>query len=303
MSNSNHHRHHHSHRSHSRREKKGTKFGRSFVSFLLFGAVFMLSITSCFRLVAFNPNQITKNYMSKDYVDAMYVDAQQFAYDMCDACSIPTDSVDEVITPDSIFELNEAYILGNIGKYDGFNKSLYTVKLDDLNEKLSKSTSDMLKDYGIKVDTGDKSKSIEKFSTQITDYLQKIVEIKFMPKLQTIVNTGRIALDVLIVISAIITVILVLICLLVGDKKYRSVRAISYSFISASMLNFVAVIGAEIVKRTKTLYFFPSYLCSTTMDYINTCINAIFGTGIAVGVLSLVLVVVVWKLKRNENRG
>lgn len=280
-------------------ETKSIVAWRNVISFLLFISITILSVSACGKAFILNQEKIANCLIGKDYVESLYEDTRQYAYDLCDECSIPTDSVDEVLTFESIFDINEAYICGNLGSFEAFHKGTYETRIDGFNERLNESTNKMIEKQieGYSVGKND----IEHFSKNVSDYVKNCVEIKAMSKLQTVTNVGKIALVVLIAVSAIISVILILICLLISNKKYRGLRAISYSFISASMLNLVAVIGAEIVKRTKTLYFFPTYLCDAAMDFVNSSIFAVFCNALVLISVAFVIITVGWRLKRDDK--
>lgn len=290
---------HHSSSTYMRNKKrKDTERKLKIIAFFLFIAIFMLNISICGFTTYLSSKEFEKVYTNQNYVNSIYLDVKQYAYDICEYNSVPKDSVDLVVNYDTISNINEVYVLGNLGGYEDYTSTTYQNKLSAFNDDLITATNDMITNLDLSVNDSD---SVQKFASDITDYLKGIVEIKYISQLKTVTNAGKLAFIVLAVISAILTLVLVLSTLLVSNKKYRGIRAISYSVIATALLDSVLILAAEIVKKTKSLVFYPSYLCSATMDYIN---DSIFKTGLSVLMLvaiALVLITFAWKMKRDEK--
>lgn len=289
--------HHKHHRSSSRSETKKMSVSRKIVAFFLFVSLLVLSSSACVKAVVLNPNEIATALTSSEYTNALYLDAQQYSYDMCDKCSVPREIVDDAINFSSVKEINDAYIIGNITKSEGFTASTYSDKLDELNENMAQSLSAKLQKNNINASDA----QIKEFSQNINDYLRKIVEIEYISKLQAVTNVGTVGLIVMIVTSAIFVLIFAGSILSIGKKLYRKIRTISFSFIATGIVNFILVLGVEIVKKTKELYIFPTYLCDAAMRYVEDSKNVFVGAGMAAFVVAIILVTIAWKMKRDDK--
>lgn len=289
--------HHKHHRSSSRSETKKMSVSRKIVAFFLFVSLLVLSSSACVKAVVLNPNEIATALTSSEYTNALYLDAQQYSYDMCDKCSVPREIVDDAINFSSVKEINDAYIIGNITKSEGFTASTYSDKLDELNENMAQSLSAKLQKNNINASDA----QIKEFSQNINDYLRKIVEIEYISKLKAVTNVGTVGLIVMIVTSAIFVLIFAGSILSIGKKLYRKIRTISFSFIATGIVDFILVLGVEIVKKTKELYIFPTYLCDAAMRYVEDSKNVFVGAGMAAFVVAIILVTIAWKLKRDDK--
>lgn len=295
---SKHHKHHHTSQ---RSETKSMSIARKIISFFLFISIFALSVGACTKAVVLNPEIMASKLTDQEYSNALFLDVQQYAYDLCDKSSVPRSVVDDTLDYSAITEINEAYVIGNLCGDEKYTNSTYTDKLDELNSSLIESVKAELKNQNIKINDKQAKNGISTFAEKIVDYTEGAIEIEYLAQIQTVTNVSRVGLIVLIVISSIFVVIFALAILSIGKKKYRSVRAICYSFIAGGMLDFIMVLGVEIVKKTKELYIFPTYLCEAAMRYVEDSKNVFVGAGMAAFVVAIILMTLIWKLKRDDK--
>ena len=86
-----------------------------------------------------------------------------------------------------------------------------------------------------------------------------------------------------------------------GSKKYRGLRAISFSFIASGILQLILILGVEIIKTMKQLVIYPKYLCEAVLDYVNLCELHVFVSTCASFGVAIVLIALAWKLKRDHK--
>ena len=98
-----------SRKSHSS-ETKSVVIGRHFLSFVLFLVIAALSLTVFVRVDCVDGKKYASIFTNEKYVQSLYGDVKQYAYDMCAQNGIPTDSVDEVITYDAVYNLSLIHI-------------------------------------------------------------------------------------------------------------------------------------------------------------------------------------------------
>lgn len=280
-------------------DSKSVIIGRGILAFFLFLCIAAMSIFVCVRAVMINPERISRIFTDEKYVSSLYQDVKEYSYDLCSECSIPTDSVDECITYYDVYSVQEAYSFGNLTKMPEFTETTYQDKLDELNKNLVSSTEKMIKDN--KLSSYDTKNSVKKFSSKICDYIKARVEFKLMDKLKPIVNYGKTISSVLIIVMAILIVVLSLIVYSIGNRKFRSLRAIVHSTLAAMILDTVMVSGVQYIKNTKDLVIYPSYFCDSVLKFVDTCQLSMLVASAILFVLSLAIITIVWKLKRNEK--
>lgn len=281
-------------------DTKAQKAGRNIIAFFLFLSIVALSMSVCAKVSFLNSEKYAQIFTNQKYVDSLYNDVRQYAHDICKECSIPTDSVDEVITYSSIYDIEEAYALGNLANAPQYTQTTYDDRINELKETLAQSTDKMLKECRLDVD-GSQSEGVNAFTLKISDYVRNRVEFQYMDKLETIANIGKTVCIVMIVIFTVLTVLLALIAFSVGNKKYRGLRAVAYSFNASAVLQFGFVLAMQVIKQFKTLVIYPTYLCDSVMSFVNSSIFSVaISACISIGI-SLIIAVTVWKLKRNEK--
>lgn len=280
-------------------DSKSVIIGRGILAFFLFLCITAMSVLVCARAVVINPERIARIFTDESYVSALYKDVKDYSYDLCSECAVPTDSVDQCITYYSVYSVQEAYSFGNLTKLPEFTDTTYQDKIDEMNKNLVSSTEKMLDDN--KLSSYDTKNSVEKFSSKICAYIKSRIEFKLMDKLKPIVNYGKTICSVLIAVMAILILVLVLIVYSIGYRKFRALRAIAYSSLAAMLLDIVLVSGVQYIKSIKSLVIYPSYLCNAVLKFVDTCQLSLTAASAVLFVLSLAIITIVWKLKRNEK--
>lgn len=98
---------------------------------------------SCAQLDCFYQSRLCRRqkyasiFTNEKYVQSLYGDVKQYAYDMCAQNGIPTDSVDEVITYDAVYNTVNAYAVGNFDNSQDYTKTTYEDRISELNTQLA----------------------------------------------------------------------------------------------------------------------------------------------------------------------
>ena len=295
MSSSSSHRHHH-----RRSASNGKRVGSLILAFLIFIAVFNMSLAVCMRTVITNPNVLAGIFTNRVYVTSLYDDVLQYAYDTCEKCSIPKDSADEVISYNAINTVIKAYAVGNICTSEEYTATTYQDKLEELQSALKESTDKMLKKYGLKTDT-DQESGAQMFAAMVTEYTEKRMTFDYMQQIQYLVSIGKVLSIVMMVASALITLILMLILFSIETKAYLRLRFLTYPAFASALLYFVLVGGGLLVRATKHLYIYPQYLADALLRYVDISILGVFVTGLVMFVIGMLLLAIVWRIKRNAD--
>lgn len=286
---------------HSKEENKSVETSRKIIAFFMFITVFVISVCACGKTVVLNTNVMADCLTEKEYVQSLFLDVQQYAYDLCDECSIPRNIVDDSLNLITVAEVNEAYVVGNFCNTEEYTTTTYQDKLEELDTVIVKSVKQGLKENNIEIGYSQEKNSVNKFSGRIIDYLQKTIEIEYASKLQASANVISAGLVGVIIFSAILLLILALAEFSIGRKKYRSLRAVSYSFISAGILDFVLILGVEIVKLTKSLVIYPTYFRDAILVFVEKSENTFAIAGLVLFVLAIITITIGWRLKRDDK--
>ena len=292
MSNSSHH--------HRHGDLTKQKRARRILAFFLFLTVSLLSLTVCVRLSFVSKSAIADTLTSDTYVQGVYKNVSDYAHDMCDECSIPYDSVDSVITYDSVYQVQKAYFYGLLSVTEEFTDSAYKDYIANIGSDLETSTLSMLREQNIPVEGRAKEK-VNLFAEKITQYITEVSELSFTNYIDAIVSFGSIASIVAMIGLFLLATVLVLFIVSIGKKLYRALRDIAISFYAAALLNIVLIFGVQAVKHFKTLLLYPRYLSDAIMEYVNNCIASVAVSSAVLFVIALAITTVVWTMKRNEN--
>lgn len=289
------------HRSNSKHDTKAIKLSRNIIAFFMFIIIFILSACICGKTVVLNTNKMAECLTDKAYNDALYADVKQFSDDLCSKYSLPKDIVDNSLTKTAVSDINKAYVYGNLCTVEEYNATTYQDKINELSVEIGKTVKQNIKAYRLSLGDSYSAEAVDVFAVKITDYLKKTVEIEYASKLQTTANIGSAGLVGGMIFSAIMLIVLMLAQISIGSKKYRSLRAVSYSFIAGGILNFVMVLGVEIVKLTKSLVIYPTYLCDAAMSFVQKSEATVALAGLACWALATVVIAIGWRLKRDEK--
>ncbi len=281
-------------------ETKSVVIGRHFLSFVLFLVIAALSLTLFVRADCVDGKKYVSIFTNEKYVQSLYGDVKQYAYDVCAQNGIPTDSVDEIITYDAVYNTVNAYAEGNFDISQDYTKTTYEDRISELNIQLAKKTEDMIKQY--KISTAESTKkACTKFSSNICNYIEKRVAFEYTDQLQTVSNIGKTVSTVFAAVLAVIGAVLFAIVYTMGSKKYRGLRAISFSFIASGILQLILVFGVQIIKAMKQLVIYPKYLCEAVLDYVNLCEFHVLISACASFGVAFALIALAWKLKRDHK--
>ncbi|MDD6728879.1 MAG: hypothetical protein PUE08_06660 [Eubacteriales bacterium] len=278
-------------------DTKGNIRARAVLSFLLFVMIVILSISICGKAFFVNASYIEKKLDSYNYSTEYRTDIAQYTEDIFVKNGIPADNVKNIITQETAQGLTEAYINSIIKAKVGYTADTVGQKIDEMKSSLKDEIKAQLKNTDYKYNDEAAGKIVDK----IGNYADERLTIPASNYLEALVNIAPVVFSVILGLSAFLTVGLVLIIYFLGAKRYRSVRAIGISFMTAGFYDLILSLIVVIISKLKTVDIFPLYLRSAFMSYVNGCIGAVAVTGAILLLISLVIITIVWKMKRNEK--
>lgn len=277
---------------------KKNRAGQYVLSFLLFVMISVLSLSLCAKVYIANPTTVADMFCDKAYVTSLRADIVQYAKDECAKCSIPDEFIDSAISYDAVYEIEASYICSALGTSQSYSDEAYGKNVEALEQRIIDRTEKVLKNDGITTSVKNGSKE---FAKSISSYVMQKTEFKYIDRLQTMLNLGNIALMVIIIVSGIFTVIFGAVLFFKNEKRYRSLRMISFSFSASALLSFAMVGAVGIIRAVKDLVIYPTYLCNAVMNYVNSSMMVVMISGIVWLFVSIVLTTIIWRLKRGDE--
>ena len=270
-------------------------------SFILFLSISATAILGALKVSVLNQSRMANVFTNSSYINSMYNDVMDYSKDLCLKCGIPDSNLDNAITYKSISEIQNAYILGNMDLDEMYSPSSYVDLISKLNKEIVSQTKKVIKENNIKVAGGMSAKGPQQFADEITSYLQSKVEFKYLSDIQSIVNVSSPVLNIGIILFAVLSIAFLLLTISFADKKYRALRSVCYSVFGAAALDILLVILVGIVGIFKDLVIYPSYLCTSVMNYIIFCVSTFLIEGILLFLIGVIVGALVWRLKRNND--
>lgn len=278
-------------------DSKGNRRVRAFLSFVLCVLIILFSLSVCFKAVFTNASYMEEKLTSFSYVNSYREDVTAFASDCFVKNGIPDNNLENVITQDKAQELTEVYINSILKVKVGITADTVNQSVDGLRADIDSEIKQQIKntDYVYNENTS------QNISKKIADYASERLNIPYASYLETIANIGSVAGAVASVILAVFGIILAVIIYFVGARRYRSVRAIGISFMSAGFFDLFLSLIVIIISRVKNVDIFPLYLRQAFMSYVYGSVGAVALAGGILLLVSLVFITFVWKMKRDEK--
>lgn len=281
----------------SSHDTKGNIRLRKFLSFVLCVLIIFLSLSVCTKTAFTSASYIEKQLTSYEYVSGYRENVIEYAEDVFMRNGIPADNLENVITQDMSQTLAQAYINSIIKAKPGYTADTVSQNIDILEKAVTDEIKTELENTGYKYN----KTAAQDISQRISSYADDELSIPAAGYLETIVNIGSVASTVLSVVLAIFAAVLALILFFVGAKRYRSVRAIGISFMSAGFFDLILSLLVIIISSIKHVDIYPLYLQNAFMSYVYGSIGAVALSGAILLLISLVFVTIVWKMKREEK--
>lgn len=281
----------------SSHDTKGNIRVRAFLSFVLCVLMVVLSLSVCTKTVFVNASYLEEKLTSFSYVNSYRENVITYASDCFLKNGIPDDNLNNVITQEKANELAENYINSILKVKAGITSDTFSQTVEGLKSSLNKEIKQQISSTGYTYNEETAQKTVDR----IADYAREQLSIPGVSYIETIVNIGSVASTAVAVLTAVFIAVLVVIIFFVGAKRYRSIRAIGISFMSAGFLDLILSLIVIIISKVKCVDIFPLYLRQAFMSYVNGSIGAVALSGGILLLVSLAFITLVWKMKRDEK--
>lgn len=273
---------------------------RRCLAFFLFICFVVFSICCCLKISVLNTSHIVSASIDSTYINALQDDIYQYASDCCIEAGIPFDAIDETITYENIYNIENSYISSLLNASQQFNSQAFSENIQALKQELALSTQEMLVSNGIEI-TDEIKNNIDVFATDVADYAQSRFVYTAGENIVTIVNIANKALTIIIPVLAIIMVLAVVSLTMTGNTKYRNLRYVAYSLTAATFFDFVIVGVIFVASYVRPPALQPSYLAQALTNYIDQSIYDLSMTALGLLCGALFVLTMTWRLKRNQN--
>lgn len=291
------------HHRHSRSEDTKREIILKYIlSFVVFIFMTVLSLLICAESVALNPVFLEKSFTAYEYTAELYKNIDDFSSGACKKYNIDDCAVKKVVTFKAVKSINDAYVSEKLETVGEFDDETYDFFIGNLKSELKIELERQMKSNVVEPEKAvDFESGIDALINDIVSYINSAVGVSHMDKLHSITSVADTALKIVCQIAAVIIGALIVIVSYIGEKRYRGVRYVAYSFGAVSLINAVFAVIVSIYFKSTDFVFYPIYLNYALENHVNYLILALFCAFISAFSAFTVLLAVCWKLKRKNK--
>lgn len=270
---------------------------RRITAFFLFIFLVLSSITITAKREIVSAKKIVSYFTSVEFVSGVRQNVIDYADDMLiQGGESDRAMLERVISYDIVEQIVTGYYDFLLRSKDGYSQQVEFQAVEQLRINLKNEVKAELDKKGIDYTQANLDEFIDKVSSFATDE----IELHGSDKIKTVLNLLSIVINVVMAASLVVSVLLGVVLFFIGKTRYRSIRAISISLISAGLYDILLALMIKIISVARSVDIFPIYLKNAFMDYVNNGIFSIAIAGCLLLVISILVSTVVWKLKRKE---
>ena len=275
---------------------------RAILSFVLYLCTVMCALCFEFMAVTANPNTFVKEFTNSTYVENMRKDIVQYTKDLCALNSISDDFVDNLITYDNIYRIENAYISGEFTSTQEFSVDAYSGLLTQLKADVATSVSDVIKTKNITVEKSVKKTAADRFADDVADYAGEVIQFGYAKQVKEFCELSKTVCSILVAVCGVVGICAVILLFKRTSKNYRATRNIACSLLASTVMNLIVLVAVAVIKSTRQLVVYPTYLVDVFMRWINDSMYALaIGSGF-LGILFVAFACVTWKLKHDSMK-
>lgn len=274
---------------------------RYILSFFLFVSITFLSVSICAKAVFLNPYFVDGIFTGHVCINGMHEDINSYASDRLRASSLDENLFAEAFSYENVLRDETYFITEKLSTAESYNKGRYEETMRSTKDVLRTEVLDFLSKSGVDTQRQDIKNGCELLCEDVSEYYRSVLEFKLADKLASVLNVLSIAVNVLCIFFSAVSLILGILLILTGNKRYRTVRFISYSFTAAALADFIACIVVTVIMATKNLYIFPQYLCESALNYVDSVRFVIAFAGLILIAIAAVCWTVSWLLKKDNS--
>lgn len=263
---------------------------RNILAFCLFVVLGILSVACVTKAVLLNGSVVQNQFTDYNVTSVFRQDLIDYTSDSFIKNGLDSSNVSNVITQAKAEKIISSFAAGHLGLRRGIRL------VDSLMNDIKSELEEQISASGFKKNESVQNAQLEKIRSFIDNSL-KLPKTKLI---ETAMNMGKIAADIFLAVAIFLTLVFGSMLYFTGNTKYRSVRSLGAAFCASSIGDLIVSLIAVIILSVKSIDIFPAFLKSALDNYIYTAVGAIAVCGAVLLLISLALLAISWKLKREN---
>ena len=269
---------------------------RNILAFCLFVVLGILTLACVTKTVVLNGNTVQNQFTDYNVTSSFRQDLIDYTSDSFIKNGLDSSNISNVITQEKSEKIISSFAAGQFRAKAGYTSKSYNSDVDALLKDIKSEIESQVSASGF-----DKNENVENAQLEkIKSFIENSLKLPKTKLIETAMNLGKVAADVFLVVAVFLTLVFGSMLYFTGNTKYRSVRSLGAAFCASSIGDLIVSLIAVIILNVKSIDIFPAFLKSALDNYIFTAVGAIASCGAVLLLISLVLLAISWKLKREN---
>lgn len=277
-------------------DTKSDFIGRKILSFFLFLSLVLLSIACVAKGAIINGNMIENKFTSYAAVSALRQDIITFTKDGFLKNGLNDENINDIISQAKVEAVAKSFAASEFKSKTGYTKESSKQDVAALCNEIKSEIVKQVKASGFEYN----EKAVNTQVQKIDEFINAQLVMPGSKYIETAFNVGKIGVNIFVAVSVFLTLVFGSMLFFTGKREYRSIRSIGVSFCSAGIADLFASIIALIIFSIKSIDIYPMFIKNAIDSYISTSIGAVAACGACFILITLVLLAISWKLKRER---
>lgn len=269
---------------------------RNILAFCLFVVLGILSVACVTKTVVLNGNTVQNQFTDYNVTSAFRQDLVDYTSDTFIKNGLDSSNISNVITQEKAEKIIASFAAGQFRAKAGYTSKSYSTDIDELINDIKSELETQITASGFEKNENVENAQLKK----IRAFIENSLKLPKTKLIETAMNLGKVAADIFLAVAIFLTVVFASMLYFTGNTKYRSVRSLGAAFCASSIGDLIVSLIAVIILNVKSIDIFPAFLKSALDNYIYTAVGAIAACGLVLLLISLVLLAISWKLKREN---
>lgn len=269
---------------------------RNILAFCLFVVLGILSVACVTKTVVLNGNTVQNQFTDYNVTSAFRQDLVDYTSDTFIKNGLDSSNISNVITQGKAEKIIASFAAGQFRAKAGYTSKSYSTDIDELINDIKSELEAQITASGFEKNENVENAQLKK----IRAFIENSLKLPKTKLIETAMNLGKVAADIFLAVAIFLTVVFASMLYFTGNTKYRSVRSLGAAFCASSIGDLIVSLIAVIILNVKSIDIFPAFLKSALDNYIYTAVGAIAACGLVLLLISLVLLAISWKLKREN---
>lgn len=269
---------------------------RNILAFCLFVVLGILSVACVTKTVVLNGNTVQNQFTDYNVTSAFRQNLVDYTSDTFTKNGLDSSNISNVITQEKAEKIIASFAAGQFRAKAGYTSKSYSTDIDELINDIKSELEAQITASGFEKNENVENAQLKK----IRAFIENSLKLPKTKLIETAMNLGKVAADIFLAVAIFLTVVFASMLYFTGNIKYRSVRSLGAAFCASSIGDLIVSLIAVIILNVKSIDIFPAFLKSALDNYIYTAVGAIAACGLVLLLISLVLLAISWKLKREN---